>query len=55
MFERTLTDVQSMYYDIGAYDMKYDEFKELCEPGVRNLIISVLIWLKTKKKVYIVF
>ena len=19
-----------MYYDIGAYDMKYDEFKEMC-------------------------
>ena len=19
-----------MYYDIGDYDMKYDEFKELC-------------------------
>ena len=27
---QTLRDVQSMYYDIGAYDMKYDEFKEMC-------------------------
>ena len=27
-FKQTLRGVQSMYYDIGAYDMKYDEFKE---------------------------
>ena len=25
-----MRDVQSMYYDIGAFDMKYDEFKEMC-------------------------
>ena len=30
MFKETLRDVQSMYYDIGAYDKKYDEFKEMC-------------------------
>ena len=30
LFEQTLRDVQSMYYDIGAYDMRYDEFKETC-------------------------
>ena len=30
LFKQTLRDVQSMYYDIGAYDMKYDEFKEMC-------------------------
>ena len=30
LFKQTLRDVQSMYYYIGAYDMKYDEFKELC-------------------------
>ena len=29
LFKQTLRDVQSMYYDIGAYDMKYDEFKEM--------------------------
>ena len=30
--KQTLRDVESMYYDIniGAYDIKYDEFKELC-------------------------
>ena len=30
LFKQTLRDVQSMYYDIGAYDMKNDEFKEMC-------------------------
>ena len=30
LFIQTLRDVQSMFYDIGAYDMKYDEFKEMC-------------------------
>ena len=29
LFKQTLRDVQSMYYDIGAYDMRYDEFKEM--------------------------
>ena len=30
LFKQTLRDVQSMYCDIGACYMKYDEFKELC-------------------------
>ena len=30
LFKQTLGDVQSMYYDIGAHDMKNDEFKEMC-------------------------
>ena len=29
LFKQTLKDVQSMYYDIGDYDMEYDEFKEM--------------------------
>ena len=29
LFKQTLKEVQSMYYDIGAYDMKHDEFKEM--------------------------
>ena len=44
LFRQTLRDVQSMYYDIGAFDMKYDEFKEMCHKlGVINLTIFVLI------------
>ena len=30
LFKKTLRDVQSMFYDIGAYDMNYDEFKQMC-------------------------
>ena len=30
LFKQTLRDVQSMYYDIGSYDMNYDEFKLMC-------------------------
>ena len=30
LFKQTLRDFQSMYYDIGAYDMNYDEFKLMC-------------------------
>ena len=30
LIKQKLRDVQSMYYDIGAYDMKYDEYKEMC-------------------------
>ena len=30
LFKQTLRDVQSMYYDNGAYDKNYDEFKEKC-------------------------
>ena len=29
LFKQTLRDVQNMYYDIGAHDMKSDEFKEM--------------------------
>ena len=30
LFKQTLRDVQNMYQDIGALDMIYDEFKEMC-------------------------
>ena len=30
LFKETLTDVESMYEDIGGYDMTYDDFKEVC-------------------------
>ena len=30
LFKQTLRDVQSMYYDSGAYDLNYDEFKQMC-------------------------
>ena len=30
LFKQTLRDVQSMYHAIGAFDMIYDELKEMC-------------------------
>ena len=30
LFKQTLRDVQSLYHDIGAFDMIYEEFKEMC-------------------------
>ena len=30
LFKQILREVQSMYHDIGVFDMKYDEFKEMC-------------------------
>ena len=30
LLKQTLRDFQSMYHDIGAFDMTYDEFKEMC-------------------------
>ena len=30
LFKQTLRDVQSMYHEIRAYDMKHDKFKEVC-------------------------
>ena len=44
LFKQTSRNVNSIYYDIGAYDMKYDELIEMChKAGVRDLIIFVLI------------
>ena len=30
LFKQTLRDVQSTHHDIGAFDMIYDEYKEMC-------------------------
>ena len=49
LFKQTLRDVQSMYHDIGAFDMIYGEFKEMCRVAwsekFNNLCID-----KTKNK-----
>ena len=49
LFKQTLRDVQSKYYDIGAEDMKYDDFIEMCHKAwsenLNNLCIDM-----TKKK-----
>ena len=56
LFKQTLRDIQSMYYDIGAYDMKYDEFKEMCHKAWDERFNYLCIDMtKNKKKVNIVF
>ena len=56
LFKQTLGDVQSMYNDIGAFGMMYDDFKESVELlGVKNSTIYVLIRLKIKMTVIVVF
>ena len=30
LFNQTLKDIEHIYRDVAAYDMSYDEFKELC-------------------------
>ena len=49
LFKQTLRDVQSMYYDIGAYDMKYDEFKKMCHKAW-NEVYNYLCIDMTKNK-----
>ena len=44
LFRQTIKDDQNIYYDIGAYDLLYSEFKERGhKPGVKDLTIYVLI------------
>ena len=55
LFKQTLRDVQSMYYDIGAYDMIYDEFKEMCWVAWSEKFNYLCIDMCKKMKVNIVF
>ena len=45
LFKQTLRDVQSMYCDIGAYDMNYNDFKQMCHKAwdEKKTVIFVLI------------
>ena len=55
MFKQTLRDVQSMYHDIGAFDMIYDEFKEMCRFAWSEKFNYLCIDMTKKMKVNIVF
>ena len=50
LFKQTLRDVQSMYYDIGAYDMNYDEFKQMCHKAWEEKYNYLCIDVTKKKK-----
>ena len=56
LFKQTLRDVQSMYHDIGAFDMIYDEFMEIGRVASSEKFTYLCIDIaKIKKKVNIVF
>ena len=56
LFKQTLRDVQSMHYDNGAYDMNYDELKQMFHKAWNEKFNYLCIDMtKTKMKVNIVF
>ena len=56
LFKQTLRDDQSMYYDITAFDMKYDEIKEMCHKAWSERFNYLCTDMpKNKNKVNIVF
>ena len=55
LFKQTLRDVQSMYYDIGAYDMTDDEFEQMCHKASDERFNYLCIDLTKKTKVNFLF
>ena len=49
LFKQTLRDVQSMYQDIGGFDMIYDEFKEMCRVAWSEKFIYLCIDMAKNK------
>ena len=49
LLKQTLRDVQSMYYDIGAWDVKYGVFREMCH-NVWSERFNYLCFDMSKKK-----
>ena len=52
--KQTLRDVQSMYYEIGAFDMIYDEIKELCRVAWSEKFNYLCLDMTKKTKAIIV-
>ena len=42
-FDQTLKDIEHIYRDVAGYDMKYDEFKELCRKSWEEYYNYLLI------------
>ena len=49
LFKQTLRDLQSKYFDIGAFDMIYDEFKEICRVAWSEKINYLVIDMTENK------
>ena len=43
-------DVESLYKDIGCFDMKYDEFKEMCRKACSEKLNCLCIDMTKNKK-----
>ena len=50
LFKQTFGDAESMYKDIGGYDMKYDEFKEICRKAWNEKFNYLSIDIARSKK-----
>ena len=57
-----------MYYDFGAYDMKYDEFKQMChkawserfnylciDSSRKKMVVNIVFSMKAKPNILNVF
>ena len=67
LFKQTLRDVQSMYQGNGAFDMVYDEFKEICRVAwdekfnyhcidiVKKTMVNIVFSTKAKTHIFNVF
>ena len=54
LLKQTIRDVESMFQDIGGYDMKYNEFREYCRKACSEKF-NYLCFDMTKNKVNIAF
>ena len=50
LFKQTLRDVRNMYCDIGAYDMLYSEFEEMCHKAWSDRFNYLCIDMNKNKK-----
>ena len=50
LFKQTLRDVQYMYYDSGAFDMIYNEFKKMCRVAWSETFNYLCIDMTKNKK-----
>ena len=56
LFKQTLREVESMYKDIGGYDMSYDEIKQMCKEAWSEKFNHLCFDMtQNKMKVNIVF
>ena len=67
LFKQTLINVQSVYYDTRAYDMKHDEYKKVCHKAwsetfnylcidmIKKMMVNTVFSMKAKSHILNVF